>query len=81
MDSKVTRNYILLTIAERLEIPYKLKENLYPLIIILGDLIFYKNGVIHIKTELLKLRIKWQRVIINFNILLLKNNKAVLKIP
>ena len=65
---------------ERLEIPYKLKENLYPLIIILGDPIFYKNKVICIKIKLIELKIKKQKVIINFNILLLKNNKALLKV-
>ena len=80
MDSKVIKNYILLVIVKRLRIFYKLKKNLYLLIIILGDLIFYKNKVIYIKIELLKLKIKGQRVIINFNILLLRNNKAVLKI-
>ena len=79
MDSKVIRNYISLIIIEKLRIPYKLKENLYLLVIILEDLIFYKNRVICIKTELLELRIKRQRVIINFNILLLGNNKVVLK--
>ena len=65
--------------AERLKIPYKLKENLYLLITILGDLIFYKNKIIYIKIKLLELKIKGWRVIINFNILLLRNNKAVLK--
>ena len=79
MDSKVIRNHILPVTVERLKIPYKLKENLYPLVTILGDPIFYKNRVIHIKTELLKLKIKGQRVIISFNILLLGNNKAVLE--
>ena len=79
MDSKVIKNYILLVMAKRLEIPYKLKENLYLLVIILKNLIFYKNGVICIKIKLLKLKIKGQRVVISFNILLLGNNKAVLK--
>ena len=74
------KNYILLAIVKRLKIPYKLKKNLYLLVIILRDLIFYKNRVIHIKTKLIELRIKRQRVIINFNILLLENDKAVLKI-
>ena len=64
---------------ERLGILYRLKENLYLLIIILGDLISYRNGVIYIKIEPLELRIEGQRVIINFNILLLGSNKAVLK--
>ena len=50
--------------------PYGLKENLYPLVIILEDLIFYKNKVIRIKTELVKLRIKKWDIVISFNILL-----------
>ena len=58
MDSGAIRNYILLVTAERLGILCKPKENLYLLVTILGDLISYKNGVIYIKTKLLKLRIK-----------------------
>ena len=58
MDSKVIRNYILLDTVKRLEIPCKLKKNLYLLVIILEDPISYKNRVIYIKTEPLKLRIK-----------------------
>ena len=81
MDSRVIKNYISLAIVKKLKIPYKLKENLYLLIIILGDLISYKNKVIHIKTELLELKIKGRRIVINFNILLLGNNKAVLEMP
>ena len=46
---------------------------------ILGDLIFYKNRVIHIKIKLVELKIKRQKGIINFDILLLKKDKAVLK--
>ena len=48
------KNYILLAIVKRLKILCKLKKSLYLLIIILGDLIFYKNKVIYIKTELIK---------------------------
>ena len=58
MDSGIIRNYILLVTVERLGIPYKLKENLYLLVTILGDLIFYGNRVICIKTELLELKIE-----------------------
>ena len=65
---------------EKLKILYKLKENLYLLVIILGDLIFYKNEVIRIKIELLELKIEGCKVVISFNILLLGNNKVVLKI-
>ena len=81
MDSRVIRNYILLIIVKKLKILYKLKENLYLLVIILGDLIFYKNGVIYIKIKLLKLRIKGRKVIINFNILLLGSDEVILKMP
>ena len=81
MDSKVIRNYILSKIVKILKIFYKLKENLYLLVTILGDLIFYKNRVIYIKIKPVELRIKGRKVIINFNILLLKNNKAVLGMP
>ena len=81
MDSEVIRNYILLAIVKRLKIPYKLKENPYLLVIILEDLISYRNKVIYIKTEPVELKIKGWKVVINFNILMLKNNKAVLKIP
>ena len=48
---------------------------------ILGDPISYRNKVIYIKTELVELRIKGRIVIINFNILLLGRNKAVLEMP
>ena len=58
VNSKVTRNYILLATVKRLEILYILKENLYLSVIILENLIFYKNRVIRIKTELVELRIK-----------------------
>ena len=44
--------------VKRLEILYKLKENLYLLVTILGDPIFYKNGVIYIKIKPLELKIE-----------------------
>ena len=58
-----------------------IKKDLYPLVIILGDLISYKNKVIYLETELIQLQIKGRNIYIFFNILLLENNKAVLKIP
>jgi len=53
------------------------KEHLYLLVIILKDLINYR-GIINIETELVMIKIKGKTIIINFNILLLENNKAVL---
>jgi len=57
------------------------KEYLYPLNIILKDLINYKRGIINLKIGLVIIRIKRKKITINFNILLLGNNKAVLGIP
>ena len=71
---------MLLKTVKKLRIPCRLKEKLYLLVIISGDLIFYKNGVIRIKTELVELRIERRIVVISFNILLLRNNEAVLEI-
>jgi len=54
---------------------------LYPLNIILKDLINYKRGIINLEIGLVIIRIKGKEVMINFNILLLENNEAVLKMP
>ena len=59
---------------------YKKKEYLYPLVIILGEPVLYKDGIINLKIGPIQVDIKGQSVIINFNILLLKTDKAVLKI-
>jgi len=48
---------------------------------ILGNLINYRGGVINIEIELTIIRIKGKEITINFNILLLGNNKAVLRMP
>jgi len=48
---------------------------------ILRDLINYKGNIINLETGLIIIRIERKEVIINFNILLLRNDKAVLKIP
>ena len=58
MDNKVIKNYISPKIVKKLRVLYKLKKELYLLMIILEDLIFYKNRVIYIKTELIELKIK-----------------------
>jgi len=60
---------------------YWQKEHLYLLVMILKDLINYRGGVINIKIELIIIRIKGKEIIISFNILLLKNDKAVLGMP
>jgi len=49
VDSRVIRNYILPTIVKRIGLLYRQKEHLYLLIIILGDLIAYRGGIINLK--------------------------------
>ena len=69
MDSRITKNHIILKVVERLKIPYKEKEKPYLLIIISGELVLYKNSIINLKIELIQVNIKKQNIIINFDIL------------
>ena len=57
------------------------KEHLYPLVIILKDLINYRGGVINIEIKLIRIRIEGKEITMSFDILLLGNNKAVLGMP
>ena len=56
------------------------KKDLYLLVIILGDLINYKDRIINFKIGLIDIVTKERLVIIFFNILFLKKNKVVLGI-
>ena len=49
MDSRVIRNYITPKIVKRLEILYREKEHLYLLVIILGELVLYRDSIINLK--------------------------------
>ena len=49
VDSRVIRNYILLIVVKRVGLLYRQKRDLYLLVIILGDLIAYRGGVINLK--------------------------------
>ena len=55
------------------------KTALYFLVMILGDLIIYRDKIIYFKTGLVKLEFKGKHIIILFNVLLLGKDKAVLK--
>ena len=59
---------------------YKEKKYLYPLVTILGEPITYRNGIINLETGPIQVNIKGQSITVNFNILLLEIDKAVLKI-
>jgi len=57
------------------------KEYLYLLNIILKNLINYRGGIINLEIGLVIIKIKGKEIIMNFNILLLGNNKTVLRMP
>ena len=50
MDSGVIKNYIILKVVEQLGILYKKKEKPYSLVIILGELVLYRDGIINLET-------------------------------
>jgi hypothetical protein len=50
----------------------------YTLVIILKDLVPYKNSIINLETKPVQVIIKRKDIIINLNILLLGQNKVVL---
>ena len=49
MNSRVTKTYIIPKIVKRLGMLYREKEYLYPLVIILGELVLHKNSIINLK--------------------------------
>jgi len=81
VDSRAMQNYISLETVKWLEMTCQQKEYLYPLNIILKNPINYKRGIINLEIGLVIIRIKGKEIIINFDILLLGNNKAVLGMP
>jgi hypothetical protein len=60
---------------------YRQKQDLYPLVTILGDPIAYRGGIIHLKIGPIQIVIKGRLIIISFDILLLGKDKAVLGMP
>ena len=58
VNSKATRNHIVLKVVEWLGILYKEKERPYLLVTILRELVLYKDGIINLKTELIQINIK-----------------------
>jgi hypothetical protein len=52
----------------------------YALVTISGDPVPYKNGIINLKTRPIQVNIKKRNIIVNFNILLLGQDEAVLGI-
>jgi len=46
-----------------------------------GDLIIYRDGIIHFKIGPVELELKGRHIVISFNVLLLRKDKAVLGMP
>ena len=53
VDSRVTKNHIALKVVERLGILYKKKEKPYLLVMISGELVLYKDGIINLEIRLI----------------------------
>ena len=79
MDSGATKNHISPAAIKRIKLPHRHKENLYLLVMISGDLILYRDSIIHFKTGPVKVEIERQKIVVLFNILLLGKNEAVLE--
>jgi hypothetical protein len=59
---------------------YRQKLKPYTLVTISGDLVPYKNKIINLEIGLVQINIKKYNIIVNFNILLLGQDEAVLGI-
>ena len=81
VDNGAIRNYILPEMIKWLRLPHRQKENLYPLVTILGDPIMYRDGVIYFEIRPVELELEGRRIVMSFDVLLLRKNKAVLGIP
>ena len=81
VDSKAIKNHILPKIIRQLRLPHRQKENLYPLVMISGDPITYKDRVIYLKIGLMELKLEGRRIIVLFDMLPLRKDKAVLGMP
>ena len=51
VDSKTTKNHIVLEIVEWLRILYREKKKPYSLVMILGELVLYKDNIINLETK------------------------------
>ena len=65
---------------EQLGLPHQQKEKLYTLVSILGEPVPYKEGIINLKTSPVQVIIKRYNIEVNFNILPLGQDKAILGI-
>jgi hypothetical protein len=60
---------------------YRQKQDLYPLVTILGNPIAYRGGIIYLETGPIRTVIEGRLVIMSFDILLLGKDEVVLGMP
>ena len=53
VDNRVIRNHITLKVVKQLRIPHRKKKKPYSLIIISGELVLYKDGIINLEIKLI----------------------------
>ena len=70
-----------LKVIKRLGLSYRQKRNLYPLMTISGDPILYKDKMIYLEIGLVELKVEGRHIIMSFDVLLLRKDKAVLGMP
>jgi len=58
VDNRAIRNHILLAAIKRMGLLHRQKENLYSLVIISGNPILYRDGMIYFKTGPIKVTIE-----------------------
>jgi hypothetical protein len=58
VNNGVTKNYITPNTVKRLGLLYKQKLESYTLVIILGDLVLYRDKIINLETRLVKVSVK-----------------------
>jgi hypothetical protein len=80
VDSGIIKNHIVPKVVEWLGLPYRQKLEPYTLVTISGDPVPYKDKIINLETGLVQVNIKGYNIIVNFNILLLGQDEAVLGI-
>jgi hypothetical protein len=80
VDSGVTKNYITPKVVKWLGLLYKQKLEPYTLVMISGDPVPYRDGMINLETGLVQVNIKKHNIMVNFDILLLGQDEAVLGI-
>jgi CTP synthase (UTP-ammonia lyase) len=80
VNSKVTKNHIAPSTVKQLGLLHRQKLKPYTLVTISGDPVPYKDRIINLETKPVKVSVKEQNIIVNFNILLLKQDKTVLGI-